>query len=68
MLVEAYPTMLNASMFDWDTYMWAVQLWASYAMELQDADGDDLGPALVPLAFFANHGAWPHVLWYSRMA
>lgn len=34
-LVAAYPTHLEAAWFSWDAYLWAVQLWYAYAMQVR---------------------------------
>ena len=33
-LVTAYPQLLQASWFTWEAYLWAVQFWYAYAMQV----------------------------------
>lgn len=33
-LVAAYPAHLQAAWFSWEAYLWAVQLWYAYAMQV----------------------------------
>ncbi len=33
-LLAAYPQFLSAEHFDRDSYMWAVQLWYAYSMQV----------------------------------
>ena len=33
-LVTAYPQQLQADWFTWESYLWAVQLWYAYAMQV----------------------------------
>jgi hypothetical protein len=34
MLLTAYPQFLEAGWFDYDSYLWAAELWYSYAFEV----------------------------------
>ena len=33
-LVTAYPQQLRADWFTWEAFLWAVQLWYAYAMQV----------------------------------
>lgn len=33
-LVTAYPQQLQGSWLSWEAYLWAVQLWYAYAMQV----------------------------------
>ena len=37
-LVAAYPQHLQAAWFSWEAYLWAVQLWYAYAMQVSQSD------------------------------
>ncbi|KAL4860156.1 Histone-lysine N-methyltransferase setd3 [Chlorella vulgaris] len=38
MLLTAYPQFLEAGWFDYDSYLWAAELWYSYAFEIEFPD------------------------------
>lgn len=44
MLLQAYPQFLQPAWFDYDSYLWAAELWYSYAFEIEfpeaPADGE----------------------------
>ena len=33
-LVTAYPAYMQSEWFTWEAYLWAVQLWYAYAMQV----------------------------------
>ncbi|GAQ82874.1 Putative N-methyltransferase domain and SET domain containing protein [Klebsormidium nitens] len=65
-LTNAFPTVLPASSFTWDEFLWASELWYSYGIKVQFSDGR-VRTALVPLVCLLNHAVSPHVTHFSRV-
>ena len=50
-----------------DAYLWAVQVWYAYAVDVRLLDGGPPTPCLAPLAFLLNHSPWPHAVRYGEV-
>ncbi len=66
-LVTAYPTYLTSDMFTYERYVWAVELWYSYAFEIEFPPHTVSKTVMVPFACLVNHSPWPHVVRYGRV-
>ncbi|KAI8114208.1 hypothetical protein M9434_002334 [Picochlorum sp. BPE23] len=66
-LVTAYPKYLTRDMFTYDRYVWAVELWYSYAFEIEFPPHTMSKTVMVPFACLVNHSPWPHVVRYGRV-
>ena len=66
-LLEAYPQYLNPDWFEYDKYVWAAELWYSYAFEVEFPPNTKSKTAMVPFACHVNHSPWPHVVRYGRL-
>ena len=66
-LVSAYPMYLNKDMFTYEKYVWAVELWYSYAFEVEFPPSIKSKTVMVPFACLVNHSPWPHVVRYGKM-
>ena len=66
-LISAYPTYLNQDMFTYEKYVWAVELWYSYAFEIEFPPNIKSKTVMVPFACLVNHSPWPHVVRYGKM-
>jgi histone-lysine N-methyltransferase SETD3 len=66
-LVAAYPTYLTSDMFTYTRYAWAVELWYSYAFEIEFPPSPKSKTVMVPFACLVNHSPWPHVVRYGKM-
>lgn len=66
-LVSAYPTYLSQDMFTYEKYVWAVELWYSYAFEIEFPPSIKSKTVMVPFACLVNHSPWPHVVRYGKM-
>eukprot|EP00884_Botryococcus_braunii_P010044 jgi/Botrbrau1/19040/Bobra.0100s0067.1 len=65
-LLAAYPTLILPEHVDWPSFLWAIQLWYSYSIQVVFADGSP-GDCLVPLASLMNHSPEAHVSKYGRL-
>lgn len=66
-LISAYPAYLTRDMFTYDRYVWAVELWYSYAFEIEFPPNLKSKTVMVPFACLVNHSPWPHVVRYGKM-
>ena len=66
-LLSAYPTLLDASWFTFDRYIWAVELWYGYAFEIEFPPSTTSKTVMVPFACLVNHSPWPHCVRYGRL-
>ena len=66
-LLSAYPTYLTPDMFTYTRYVWAVELWYSYAFEIEFPPSPKSKTVMVPFACLVNHSPWPHVVRYGKM-
>jgi len=64
-LVKAYPAVILDSHVSHQSYMWAVQLWYAYAMEVEI--GGTIQQCLVPGAHFFNHSLKAAIRNYGRL-
>ena len=55
--------------WSYDQYISALELWMSYAMTVKPVHNSDSGTidVLSPVAFFCNHGIYPHCVHYSQL-
>lgn len=51
MLTMAYPEQLSAALFTWPAYLWAIELWYAYAIEVCHACVHHLEDVSVPALF-----------------
>lgn len=65
-LLTAYPSYLQPGWFSEASYLWAVELWYAYAIQVKLPDSS-IQPALVPLASLINHSAAPHIVHFSTV-
>lgn len=66
-LLKAYPTLLDAGWFTMERYVWAVELWYSYAFEIEFPPSTKSKTVMVPFGCLLNHSPWPHCVRYGRM-
>lgn len=67
-LPQAYPELLNPEWFNRDSFMWALELWYAYSIQVsRSGNSSKTDTCLVPVASLANHSAWPHVVRYSKV-
>jgi hypothetical protein len=67
MLLTAYPAHLSRDWFTYERYVWSVELWYSYAFEVEFPPNTKSKTVMVPFACLVNHSPWPHVVRYGRM-
>ena len=55
--------------WSYDQYISALELWISYAMTVKPVHNSESGTidVLSPVAFFCNHGIYPHCVHYSQL-
>ena len=55
--------------WSYDQYISALELWMSYAMTVKPVHNSNSGTidVLSPVAFFCNHGIYPHCVHYSQL-
>lgn len=69
-LVIALQPFIGDAGFEWQDFLWASELWYSYAVEVVDQGAGDKQASftcLVPTLFFCNHSIHPHVVYYSSI-
>lgn len=66
-LLAAYPQHLEAGWFRFENYLWACELWYSYAFEVEFPPSSKSKTVMVPFACHVNHSPWPHVVRYGRI-
>ena len=66
-LLTAYPTLLEPSWFSYERYVWSVELWYSYAFEIEFPPSTKSKTVMVPFGCLLNHSPWPHCVRYGRM-
>lgn len=66
MLLQAYPSLLDDTWFDYEHYVWATELWYSYAFAVEFPE-NEYKDVMVPFACHLNHSPWPHVVRYGRI-
>ncbi|KAK9831771.1 hypothetical protein WJX74_008834 [Apatococcus lobatus] len=66
MLTTAYPEQLSIDLFTWPAYLWAIELWYAYAIEVKGLN-ETISPCLVPVATLLNHALWPHIVHFSHL-
>ncbi|CAG9466393.1 unnamed protein product [Pedinophyceae sp. YPF-701] len=64
-LTETIPQAFPPEIASWDRWLWAAQLWMSYAFEIEHPDGVR-EPALLPVVQLFNHSPWPHATRYGK--
>eukprot|EP00798_Chlamydomonas_sp_ICE-L_P010016 gene10016-7903_t len=65
-LCRAYPSFIKPELFEWQAYLWAVELWYAYAIQVQ-FPGGDVRPCLTPYIGLMNHSPWPHIVHFSKV-
>ena len=66
-LLTAYPQHLSREWFDYAAYVWAAELFYSYAFEIEFPPNPTSKTVMVPFACHVNHSPWPHVVRYGRV-
>jgi SET domain len=66
-LLQAYPQYLEQEWFIYERYMWAAELFYSYAFEIEFPPNPQSKTVMVPFACHVNHSPWPHVVRYGRI-
>lgn len=66
-LLQAYPRYLESDWFEYEQYVWAAELWYSYAFEVDFPPNPKSKTVMVPFACHVNHSPWPHVVRYGRL-
>lgn len=66
-LLKAYPDLLDAAWFTMEKYVWAVELWYSYAFEIEFPPSTKSKTVMVPFGCLLNHSPWPHCVRYGRI-
>ncbi len=66
-LLKAYPALLDAAWFTMERYVWAVELWYSYAFEVEFPPSTKSKTVMVPFGCLLNHSPWPHCVRYGRI-
>jgi histone-lysine N-methyltransferase SETD3 len=66
-LLEAYPQHLSPEWFAYERYVWAAELFYSYAFEIEFPPAAKSKTVMVPFACLVNHSPWPHVVRYGRL-
>jgi hypothetical protein len=61
-LLKAYPDYFQPEWFEYDSYVWAAELWYSYAFEIEFPPNEKSKTVMVPFACHVNHSPWPHVV------
>ena len=66
-LLQAYPQYLQEDWFTYERYLWAAELFYSYAFEIEFPPATMSKTVMVPFACHVNHSPWPHVVRYGRL-
>eukprot|EP00127_Corallochytrium_limacisporum_P002588 Clim_evm24s134 gene=Clim_evmTU24s134 len=67
-LAEAYPAVFDTQeVFTFDNYLWMVEIWYSYAMQLKYPGLAHRRAAIVPAADLMNHSPWAQVCRYGAV-
>lgn len=66
-LLTAYPTLLEDDWFTYERYVWSVELWYSYAFEIEFPPSTTSKTVMVPFACLVNHSPWPHCVRYGKL-
>lgn len=66
-LLQAYPQYLQPDWFTYEKYVWAAELFYSYAFEIEFPPNPKSKTVMVPFACHVNHSPWPHVVRYGRL-
>jgi hypothetical protein len=66
-LLQAYPQYLQPEWFTYEKYVWAAELFYSYAFEIEFPPNPKSKTVMVPFACHVNHSPWPHVVRYGRI-
>ena len=80
-LCQAYPTFIQPSLFTWQSFLWAAELWYAYSITCllpSDKEGNKEGntvgeegkrePCLVPFVSLMNHNPMaPHIVHFSKI-
>ncbi|KAG9455855.1 hypothetical protein H6P81_000363 [Aristolochia fimbriata] len=65
-LCSTYPDIFLPTLYTWDKFLWACELWYSNGIKVVFADRK-LRMCLVPIAGLLNHSLCPHILHYGKV-
>ncbi|XP_038698500.1 uncharacterized protein LOC119996068 [Tripterygium wilfordii] len=65
-LCKNHPDIFPPTLYTWEEFLWACELWYSNSMKVMFAEGK-LRTCLIPIAGFLNHSLCPHILNYGRV-